>query len=103
MTSRRPALALSVLTVAFGLFTMPALAQNYTDLPGVRPMDPLNDNGDKVVCEQSLIDRDYPFESSSRGGPRYDTIYNCRRGDGPVFQGTDLPPSLYRQKRGLGY
>ncbi|MGT2441589.1 hypothetical protein ACU4I5_02260 [Ensifer adhaerens] len=41
--------------------------------------------------------------SSARGGPIYDTIYNCRRGDGPVFQGSDLPPSLYRQKRGLGY
>ncbi|WP_457587450.1 hypothetical protein [Ensifer canadensis] len=103
MISRRSALALSVLTVALGLFAMPALAQNYTDLPGVRPMDPLNDNGDKVVCEQTLVDRDYPFESSARGGPRYDTIYNCRRGDGPVFQGSDLPPSLYRQKRGLGY
>ncbi|MGF6254218.1 hypothetical protein [Ensifer sp. LBL] len=103
MTSFQPALALSTLALAIGLAAVPAPAQTYRDLPGVRQMDPLNGGGDQTVCEQTFVDRNYPFESSARGGPVYDTIYNCRRGDGPVFQGSDLPPSLYRQKRGLGY
>ncbi|HEV7304589.1 MAG TPA: hypothetical protein VGO12_00135 [Ensifer sp.] len=85
------------------LSAMPAAAQTYRDLPGVRQMEPLNGGGDQTVCEQTFVDRNYPFESTARGRPIYDTIYNCRRGDGPVFQGSDLPPSLYRQKRGLGY
>ncbi|OCO98680.1 MULTISPECIES: hypothetical protein [unclassified Ensifer] len=103
MTSFHHALALSTLALAIGLSAVPAAAQTYRDLPGVRQMDPLNGAGDKVVCEQTFVDRNYPFESTARGRPIYDTIYNCRRGDGPVFQGSDLPPSLYRQKRGLGY
>lgn len=98
MPSVYPALALSLLALAAAV---PAAAQTYRDLPGVRKMEPLNSNGDNVVCDQILVDRDYPFESSR--GPRYDTVYKCRRGDGPVFQGSDLPPSLYREKRGLGY
>ncbi|HEV7317077.1 MAG TPA: hypothetical protein VGO04_00490 [Ensifer sp.] len=103
MTSLHSALALSTLALAITLSAMPAAAQTYRDLPGVRQMDPLNGGGDQIVCEQSFVDRNYPFESTARGRPIYDTIYNCRRGDGPVFQGSDLPPSLYRQKRGLGY
>ncbi|MQW88710.1 hypothetical protein [Sinorhizobium saheli] len=77
------------------------LAQAYPELPGVRPLNPLQE-GDDVVCEQVLIDRNAPFESSS-GRPRYDTLYRCRKGNGPVFQGGTLPPSLERQKRGLNY
>ncbi|MGE6783257.1 hypothetical protein ACQKGL_12140 [Ensifer adhaerens] len=103
MTSLPSALTLSILALAVTLAAMPAAAQTYRDLPGVRQMDPLNGGGDQIVCEQTFVDRNYPFESSARGGPIYDTVYNCRRGDGPVFQGSDLPPSLYRQKRGLGY
>ncbi|MCA1370678.1 hypothetical protein I6F15_25315 [Bradyrhizobium sp. BRP14] len=76
------------------------LAQTYHDLPGVRAIDPLRE-GENVVCEQVFVDRYAPFESSR--GPRYDTVYRCRRGDGPVFQSGRLPPSLERQKRGLNY
>ena len=103
MTSLRSALTLSALALTLGFSAVPAPAQTYRDLPGVRQMDPLNSGGDHIVCEQTFVDRNYPFESTARGRPVYDTIYNCRRGDGPVFQGSDLPPSLYRQKRGLGY
>lgn len=103
MTSLRPALVLSTLAVALALSATSVPAQTYRDLPGVRQMDPLNGNGDQIVCEQTFVDRNYPFESTARGRPIYDTIYNCSRGGGPVFQGSDLPPSLYRQKRGLGY
>ncbi|WP_077962770.1 hypothetical protein [Ensifer adhaerens] len=103
MTWLHSASTLSTLALAVTLSAMPAAAQTYRDLPGVRQMDPLNGGGDQVVCEQTFVDRNYPFESTARGRPIYDTIYNCRRGDGPVFQGSDLPPSLYRQKRGLGY
>lgn len=103
MTSLHSALTLSALALAVTISAMPAAAQTYRDLPGVRQMDPLNGGGDQTVCEQTFVDRNYPFESSARGGPIYDTVYNCRRGEGPVFQGSDLPPSLYRQKRGLGY
>jgi hypothetical protein len=80
---------------------MPELAQAYRELPGVQPLDPLKE-GDSVVCEQVFIDRYGPFEPSS-GRPRYETIYRCRRGDGPVFQSGRLPPSLERQKRGFNY
>ncbi|WEX77634.1 hypothetical protein PYH37_002446 [Sinorhizobium numidicum] len=76
------------------------LAQTYHDLPGVLPEAPLRES-ENVVCEQIFVDRYAPFESSR--GPRYDTVYKCRRGDGPVFQGSRLPPSLERQKRGLNY
>lgn len=103
MTPFRSALALSALALALAFAATPAPAETYRDLPGVREMDPLNGNGDRIVCQQTFVDRNYPFESTARGRPIYDTIYNCRRGDGPVFQGSDLPPSLYRQKRGLGY
>lgn len=80
---------------------MPQVAQAYHDLPGVQPLDPLKE-GDNVVCEQVFIDRYGPFEPSS-GRPRYETIYRCRKGDGPVFQSGRLPPSLERQKRGFNY
>ena len=77
------------------------VAQGFRDLPGVRPLNPLREH-ESTVCEQVLIDRYAPFESSS-GRPRYDTVYRCRRGNGPVFQSGELPPSLERQKRGLTY
>lgn len=77
------------------------VAQAFHDLPGVRPANPLQE-GESVVCEQVFIDRYGPFESS-HGRPRYDTVYRCRKGNGPVFQSGDLPPSLERQKRGLNY
>ena len=76
-------------------------AQSFHDLPGVRPLNPLQD-GESTVCEQVFIDRYGPFEPS-HGRPRFDTIYRCRKGDGPVFQSGRLPPSLERQKRGLNY
>ncbi|OAP41390.1 hypothetical protein AU381_05850 [Sinorhizobium glycinis] len=79
----------------------PQLAQSFQDLPGVQPLNPLQD-GESTVCEQVFIDRYGPFEPS-HGRPRYDTIYRCRKGDGPVFQSGRLPPSLERQKRGLNY
>lgn len=77
------------------------LAQAYPGLPGVRRLNPLQED-DNVVCEQFLIDRYAPFESS-HGRPRYDTVYRCRKGNGPIFQSGRLPPSLERQKRGLNY
>ncbi|MDX0571887.1 hypothetical protein GOD68_16755 [Sinorhizobium medicae] len=77
------------------------LAQSFHDLPGVRPVNPLRDD-DNLVCEQVFIDRYGPFESS-HGRPRYDTVYRCREGKGPVFQSGELPPYLERQKRGLDY
>ncbi|MDK1491508.1 hypothetical protein QN219_15810 [Sinorhizobium sp. 7-81] len=78
----------------------PQLAPAYYDLPGVRAEDPLRDPP-RVACEQVFVDRWAPFESSR--GPGYDTVYKCREGDGPAFRGSRLPPSLERQKRGLGY
>ncbi|WP_331372927.1 hypothetical protein [Sinorhizobium chiapasense] len=80
--------------------SVPQFAQAYHDLPGVRAEDPLRDPP-RVACEQIFVDRWAPFESSR--GPGYDTVYKCREGDGPVFRGSRLPPSLERQKRGLNY
>lgn len=77
------------------------LAQAFHDLPGVRPANPLGDDKN-IVCRQVFIDRYGPFESS-HGRPRYDTVYRCREGSGPIFQSGELPPSLERQKRGLNY
>ncbi|APG83049.1 hypothetical protein SAMCFNEI73_Ch0252 [Sinorhizobium americanum] len=109
MTSFRsaPSLFLAVLMLGLSATVAPAdetplnFAQSFHDLPGVRPVNPLQD-GEATACEQVFIDRYGPFESS-HGRPRYDTIYRCRKGDGPVFQSGRLPPSLERQKRGLNY
>ncbi|WP_376742316.1 hypothetical protein [Ensifer canadensis] len=40
MPSSRTASALSIISLVLGFTVVPALAQNYRDLPGVRPMDP---------------------------------------------------------------
>ncbi|ASY71242.1 hypothetical protein [Sinorhizobium fredii] len=109
MTSFRSALSLSLTALMLSLSAQAGLAdeapldfaQSFRDLPGVRPLNPLQD-GESTVCEQVFIDRYGPFEPS-HGRPRYDTIYRCRKGDGPVFQSGRLPPSLERQKRGLNY
>ncbi|HXV30557.1 MAG TPA: hypothetical protein VD840_09520 [Sinorhizobium sp.] len=109
MTWFRFALALPLAALLLGLSPQagladgapPRLAQSFRDLPGVRPLDPIKE-GDDVVCEQVFIDRYGPFEPS-HGQPRYDTVYRCRKGNGPVFQSRRLPPSLERQKRGLDY
>ncbi|PDT53715.1 MULTISPECIES: hypothetical protein [Sinorhizobium] len=109
MSSFRSALSLFLAALVLSLFTSAALAdgtrlnfaQSFHDLPGVRPVNPLQD-GEITVCEQVFIDRYGPFEPS-HGRPRFDTIYRCRKGDGPVFQSGRLPPSLERQKRGLNY
>ncbi|OHV73077.1 hypothetical protein [Ensifer sp. LCM 4579] len=105
----RSASALSLAVLLLGLSSEPGLAdgwplqltQTFRDLPGVQPLDPLSEGAD-VVCEQVFVDRYGPFEPSS-GRPRFETIYRCRKGDGPVFQSGRLPPSLERQKRGLNY
>ncbi|ASY65011.1 hypothetical protein SJ05684_c35980 [Sinorhizobium sojae CCBAU 05684] len=105
----RSASALPLTALLLGLSSQPGwadgatlqLAQAFRDLPGVQPLNPLR-QGDDVVCEQVFVDRYGPFEPSS-GRPRYETIYRCRKGDGPVFQSGRLPPSLERQKRGLNY
>ncbi|PDT86242.1 hypothetical protein [Sinorhizobium sp. BJ1] len=109
MTSFRSSLSLTLAALMLSLSANTGLAgearlnfaQSFRDLPGVRPLNPLQD-GESTVCEQVFIDRYSPFESS-HGRPRYDTIYRCRKGDGPVFQSGRLPPSLERQKRGLNY
>ncbi|WP_018235227.1 hypothetical protein [Ensifer sp. BR816] len=109
MTPFRTALSLSLAALMLGLSANAGLAdearlnfaQGFRDLPGVRPLNPLQ-GGESTVCEQVFIDRYGPFEPS-HGRPRYDTIYRCRKGDGPIFQSGQLPPSLERQKRGLNY
>ena len=52
-----------------------------------------------VVCEQSVIE----IDGNPTYGPRYQTVNNCRKGDGPVFQSPRSPRSIYRQLRGLNY
>lgn len=109
MTRFRSASALPLAVSLLGLPIQTAIAeeptvervQTYRDLPGVRPPSPLEE-GDDVACEQVFIDRYGPFEPS-HGQPRYETLYRCRKGDGPIFQSGRLPPSLERQKRGFNY
>lgn len=109
MTWFRSQSTLPLAALLLGLSTQAALAdgtalrlaQAFRDLPGVQPPDRL-EQSDNLVCEQVFVDRYGPFEPSS-GRSRYETIYRCRKGDGPVFQSGRLPPSLERQKRGLNY
>ncbi|WP_139093140.1 hypothetical protein [Pararhizobium polonicum] len=74
------------------------LAQVYTDLPGVKTPEEAED-AKRVFCEQSVI----KAEGHPTFAPRYRTVNNCRRGNGPVFQSPGTPRSIERQLRGLDY
>ena len=73
-------------------------AQAYNDLPGVKPPEEAED-AKRIFCEQSVIE----IEGHPTYGPRYQTVNNCRKGDGPVFQSPRSPRSIERQLRGLNY
>lgn len=75
------------------------LAQFFNDLPGVQPQEPLNAPSD-VVCEQVLQRRE---GTEPTNGQRYDILNRCSHKGGPEFQSPQLPLSLEREKRGLGY
>lgn len=75
------------------------LAQFFTDLPGVEPQEPLNAPSD-VVCEQVVQRRD---GTEPTNGQRYNVLNSCSRKGGPEFRSPQLPLSLEREKRGLGY
>ena len=75
------------------------LAQFFTDLPGVEPQEPLNAPSD-VVCEQ-IVERREGTEPTN--GQRYNILNSCSRKGGPEFRSPQLPLSLEREKRGLGY
>lgn len=97
--SARVALAAAVLTL---LTALPAQAQAYRDLPGVKtPADQATAPPD-ITCRTVEVEDDDPFEPTfgPRGG---DLVYACRSGDGPEFRSTRLPPSLERQRRGLNW
>ncbi|MCV9962204.1 hypothetical protein OIU34_09865 [Pararhizobium sp. BT-229] len=73
--------------------------QVYTDLPGVKTQEEAEQEK-VVVCEQSVVRlRGYP----TYGLQRYQTVNNCRKGNGPVFQSPRTPPSIERQLRGFNY
>ncbi|OLP55520.1 hypothetical protein BJF92_12645 [Rhizobium rhizosphaerae] len=73
----------------------------FANLPGVKPQEPLVGGPDQLHCRQALVpQRDTVFSSAN---PRYDTVNVCRKGDGPEFSSPRLPPSIYRQLRGLDY
>lgn len=74
------------------------LAQAYTDLPGVKTPEEA-EQAKVVVCEQSVI----RVLRNPTYGPRYRTVNNCRRGNGPVFQSYRTPLSIERQLRGFNY
>lgn len=75
------------------------LAQFFTDLPGVEPQEPLNAPSD-VVCEQVVQRRE---GTEPTNGLRYNVLNRCSSKGGPEFQSPQLPLSLEREKRGLGY
>ncbi|KQR78020.1 hypothetical protein ASG25_07040 [Rhizobium sp. Leaf384] len=73
----------------------------FDNLPGVKPEDPIGMTSN-LRCEQVLIDRALGNILPTRG-PRYDTVNVCSRNGGPEFVSPRLPPSTYRQLRGLNY
>ena len=75
------------------------VVQFFNDLPGVRPAEPLNAPS-RVVCEQ-IVERRPGVEPSN--GQRYNALNSCSQDGGPVFRSPQLPLSLEREKRGLGY
>ena len=76
-------------------------ALTFDSLPGVKPEDPLGMTSN-LRCEQVLIDRALGNIVPTRG-PRYHTVNVCSRDGGPEFVSPRLPPSNYRQLRGLNY
>jgi hypothetical protein len=92
-------LALGGLPAATPLSPAPVeLAQVYTDLPGVKTPEEAFD-ATRIYCEQTVVER----EGHPTFAPRYRTINNCRKGNGPVFQSPGTPRSIERQLRGLDY
>jgi len=75
------------------------VVQFFNDLPGVQPPEPLNAPS-RVVCEQ-IVERRPGVEPSN--GESYTVLNSCSRDGGPAFQSPQLPLSLEREKRGLGY
>ncbi|MDQ0318500.1 hypothetical protein QO002_000638 [Pararhizobium capsulatum DSM 1112] len=75
------------------------IAQFFNDLPGVHAQDLLNEPS-KVVCEQIVQHR--PGVEPTNG-LRYHVLNSCSDEGGPAFQSPQLPLSLEREKRGLGY
>ncbi|MBP1857766.1 hypothetical protein [Rhizobium herbae] len=72
--------------------------QFYTDLPGVKSPEEAED-AKRIICEQSVVE----IHGNPTHGQRYQTVNNCRKGDGPVFQSPRSPRSIERQLRGLNY
>jgi hypothetical protein len=74
------------------------VAQVYTDLPGVKTPEEAEE-AKTVVCEQTVVHHD----NNPTYGEEYETINNCRKGNGPVFQSRNSPRSNERQLRGFNY
>lgn len=73
-------------------------SQPYFDLPGVKTPEEA-EQAKVVVCEQTVVHH----ENHPTHGEEYETINNCRKGNGPVFQSRNSPRSIERQLRGFNY